>query len=158
MSARYDLGGCGMSMYQWLHPPWTAMSRTGASDVLVVSWLVTSNSRMIGLAPYQSDPRAASARWTDWTDSSQKACSQYGSGAVSRMRSLTTPVLAVLADRSLSVGMAGSGRGGAAGGAAGLTDFGSGLAAGFGGGVGALAAGAVGLGAGFAGAVVLAAP
>src|SRR5579885_1924480 len=117
MSARYDRGGWGTSMYQWLHPPWTTMSRSGASDVLVVSWEVTSNTRMIGLAPCQSWPRAASARWTDWTDSSQMACSQNGSGAVMTIRSLTTVPLAAFEERSLSAGMVGSGRG-AAGGAA----------------------------------------
>src|SRR6266536_373880 len=110
MSARYDRGCCGTSLYQWLQPPWTTMSRSGASDVLVVSWEVTSNSRMIGFDPGQSWPSAASARCTDWTDSSQKAWSQNGSGAVRTMRSFTAPPLLPFADRSLSAGMAASTR------------------------------------------------
>src|SRR5690348_7341549 len=122
MSARYDRGGCGTSMYQWLHPPWTTMSRSGASDVLVVSCEVTSKSRMIGLAPCQSWPKAASARWTDCSDSSQKACSQYGSGAVTTIRCLTWLPLAGFDDRSLSGGMPGSG--GGAGGASLATNSG----------------------------------
>src|SRR3954451_20033551 len=110
MSARYDRGGWATSMYQWLHPPCTTMSRSGASDVLVVSVADTSKSRIIGLAPGQSCPSAASARCTDWTDSSQNACSQNGSGAVRTMRSFTTPVLSPLTERSLSAGMAASTR------------------------------------------------
>src|SRR5437763_900198 len=108
MSARYDRGGWATSMYQWLHPPCTTMSRSGASDVLVVSCEVTSKSRMIGLAPGQSWPSAASARWTDWTDSSQKACSQNGSGAVRTIRSFTTPPLGPFAETPLSAGMGAS--------------------------------------------------
>src|SRR5262245_9548910 len=67
------------------------MSRTGVSDVLVVSWLVTSNSRMIGLAPCQSCLSAASARWTECCVRSQVTCSQNGSGTIRKMRSLATP-------------------------------------------------------------------
>src|SRR4051794_2777701 len=103
MSARYDRGGCDTSMYQLLHPPTTLMSRTGVSDVLVVSFEVTSNSRMIGLAPCQSCRSAASARCTDWCVSSQVACSQYGSGTIRKMRSFeTTPPPGLAVDRSFS--------------------------------------------------------
>ena len=52
-------------MYQLLPSPSTAMSRTGVSEVLVVSWLVTSERRMISRAPYQSCLSAASARCTE---------------------------------------------------------------------------------------------
>ena len=37
-------------MYQLLQPPWMSMSRTIDSAVLVVSWLLTSSRRRIGLA------------------------------------------------------------------------------------------------------------
>src|SRR5918994_3383605 len=99
-------------MYQWVQPPWTTMSRSGRSDVLVVSVEVTSKSRMIGRAPCQSWPMAASARWTDWRDNSQKACSQNGSGAVMTIRSLIgPPLLLVFEDRSLSAAITNSYRG-----------------------------------------------
>ena len=71
MSARYMRGGWGTSMYQFWPGPWMMMSLTGVSDVLVVSWLVTSNSRMISRAPCQSCRSAASARWTECGESSQ---------------------------------------------------------------------------------------
>src|SRR5687767_5749933 len=87
MSARYVRGGCGTSMYHVLPPPCTMMSRTGVSDVLVVSRLVTSNSRMMSRAPCQSCLSAASARWIECGDSSQYACSQYGFDTASRIRS-----------------------------------------------------------------------
>src|SRR5437870_3870170 len=83
------------------------MSRTGVSDVLVVSVEVTSNNRMIGRAPCQSWRSAASARCTDWCVSSQVACSQYGSGTIRKMRSLVKPPMAVVLppERSFSMGM-----------------------------------------------------
>src|SRR5579883_1248246 len=137
MSARYVRGGWGTSMYQWLHPAWMGMSRTTRSDVLVVSCEVTSVSRRTGRAPCQSCPRAASARWTACTDSSQQAWSQNGSETISQIWSLTAPPFLVFADKSLSTGMTGSSRGaGLAGGlaagglAGGGGPFAAGLAAG----------------------------
>src|SRR5438067_7424761 len=93
MSTRYDRGGWGTSTYQWLHPAWMTMPRTGASDVLVVSCEVTSNSRSTGLAPCQSCPSAASARCTAWSDNSQQACSQNGSDTINQIWSLTGPAV-----------------------------------------------------------------
>src|SRR5262249_22868240 len=55
-------------------------------------WLVTSDSRMMSRAPYQSCLSAASARCTDWVVSSQMTCSQCGSGTAMKMRSLVGPV------------------------------------------------------------------
>src|SRR3954469_811340 len=91
MSTRYDRGGWVTSTYQLLPPPWMSTSRTTPSAVLVVSWLLTSHTRRIGLAPCQSWPRAASARWTDWWVNSQKTCSQYGSRTTTTTRSLACP-------------------------------------------------------------------
>src|SRR4051794_30961098 len=91
MSTRYDRGGWVTSTYQLLHPPWMSTSRTTPSAVLVVSWLLTSHTRRIGLAPCQSWPSAASARWTDWWVSSQNTCSQYGSRTTTTIRSFECP-------------------------------------------------------------------
>src|SRR5438094_554915 len=133
-------------MYQWLLPPWMKMSRIGVSDVLVVSWLVTSNSRMTGLAPCQSCLSAASARWTECCVNSQTACSQNGSGTIRKMRSLATPPVGTfVVERSLSRLMGGATIGvgfGAKAGTDGLAATGAGLTIGL----------TIGLTAGFAGA------
>src|SRR5580698_3258544 len=47
---------------------------------------------MISFAPYQSCFNAASARWTDWAESSHETCSQYGSWTAMMIRSLVGPV------------------------------------------------------------------
>src|SRR5262245_1748391 len=75
-------------MYQLRPSPVTGISRIGVSEVLVVSWLVTSERRTMSLAPYQSCLRAASARWIEWAERSHITWSQYGSFTARIMRSL----------------------------------------------------------------------
>src|SRR5262245_30488279 len=101
MSTRYCRGGCGTLMYQLRPSLSTGMSRIGVSEVLVVSRLVTSESRMMSLAPYQSCLSAASARWTDWAEMSHITCSQYGSLTARMMRSLACGPLGRGAGNSL---------------------------------------------------------
>ena len=84
------------------------MSRSGASDVLVVSCEVTSNSRKIGRAPCQSGPRADSARSTLAWLTSHTAWIQNGSGTISTRRSLVRPGLDRVV-RSFSGAITGSG-------------------------------------------------